>query len=45
MDRDVIEPQTEVAEWDDAMWGDTLDESLEAPACDLSNPDICESCT
>jgi hypothetical protein len=26
---------------DDIDWGE---EELEAPACDLSNPDICESC-
>lgn len=27
---------------DDIDWGD--EEELEAPACDLSNPDYCESC-
>jgi len=27
---------------DDIEWDD---EALEAPSCDLENPDICESCT
>jgi hypothetical protein len=32
--------------WDDIDWEDVYaDEELEVPVCDLSNPEVCESCT